>query len=152
MLIYLHKLNQSCQIPSIARWVSHPTLFAIIQLYHTAILSTPLWKKNSIKAEIAPNCFILFINFFYINQRVPSKVWSSVRNARRTCLALSAMTFICQIAFFITVTPFQKVLLYSLARGRVEFAFICHNSNRAFKKRIAIFYLFNICQMLTSMY
>lgn len=87
---------------------------------------------------------INMIQFILLTRGFRPKV--SVRDAWWTRPTLFDMTLISQPVFL--VIPFWKVLTNSLTRARS----IHQNQNRTVKKRIGLFYLFNICQILTSVY
>lgn len=65
--VFLHILNQRCQIQKICKWLTRPIVSAMM-FRQPVVLGTPFLKVLSIKTKIALNCFILFINFFYINE------------------------------------------------------------------------------------
>lgn len=64
--VFLHILNQRCRIQKI--WLTRPIVSAMM-FRQPVVLGCPgFLKVLSIKTKIALNCFILFINFFYINE------------------------------------------------------------------------------------
>lgn len=87
---------------------------------------------------------INMIQFFLLTRGFRPKV--SVCDAWWTRPTLFDMTLNCQPVFL--VIPFWKVLTNSLTRARS----IYQNQNRTVTKRIGLFYLFNICQILNSVY